>query len=151
MNSVNVLEQSLADARVFEDILDRTRIFGQEQMFLIGVRVLSNTLAADQSGEAYARLAEVMAEKLLEATKENIVERHGTFPDAEIALIAMGKFGGMEMTASSDLDLILIYKTPDGINQSDGEKPLSPSQYFIRLTQRFVTASICTNGRRSTL
>ena len=134
------LEQSLADARVFEDILDRTRIFGQEQMFLIGVRVLSNTLAADQSGEAYARLAEVMAEKLLEAAKENIIERHGTFPDAEIALIAMGKFGGMEMTASSDLDLILIYKTPDGINQSDGEKPLSPSQYFIRLTQRFVTA-----------
>ena len=78
-------------ARVFEDILDRTRIFGQEQMFLIGVRVLSNTLAADQSGEAYARLAEVMAEKLLQTAKENIIERHGIFPDADMALIAMGQ------------------------------------------------------------
>ena len=134
------LEQSLTDARVFEDILDRTRIFGQEQMFLIGVRVLSNTLAADQSGEAYARLAEVMAEKLLEVAKENIKEQHGVFPSAEMALIALGKFGGMEMTASSDLDVILIYETPDELKQSDGIKPLSPSQYFIRLTQRFVAA-----------
>lgn len=134
------LNQSLADARVFEDILDRTRIFGQEQMFLIGVRVLSNTLVADQSGEAYVRLAEVMSEKLLEAARENIIEQHGVFPGAEMALIALGKFGGMEMTAASDLDVILIYETPDDVTQSDGNKPLATSQYFIRLTQRFVSA-----------
>ena len=134
------LDQSLADARVFEDILDRTRIFGQEQMFLIGVRVLSNTLAADQSGEAYARLAEVMSEKLLDASTVNIIEQHGVIPGAEMALIALGKFGGMEMTAASDLDLILIYETQEDITQSDGAKPLTSSQYFIRLTQRFVTA-----------
>ena len=134
------LNQSLADARVFEDILDRTRIFGQEQMFLIGVRVLSNTLAADQSGEAYALLAEVMSEKLLEAAKENIKEQHGEIKGADIALVALGKFGGMEMTAASDLDMILIYETPDETPQSDGKKPLAASQYFIRLTQRFVTA-----------
>ena len=134
------LNQSLADARVFEDILDRTRIFGQEQMFLIGVRVLSNTLVADQSGEAYVRLAEVMSEKLLEAARENIIEQHGVFPGADMALIALGKFGGMEMTAASDLDVILIYETPDDVKQSDGNKPLATSQYFIRLTQRFVSA-----------
>ena len=33
-------------------------MFGQEQMFLIGARILSGTVSAEQAGEAFARLAE---------------------------------------------------------------------------------------------
>jgi glutamate-ammonia-ligase adenylyltransferase len=52
----------------------------------------------------------------------------------------MGKLGGREMTASSDLDLILIYDAPEGTELSDGKRPLSPNQYFSRLTQRLISA-----------
>jgi len=52
----------------------------------------------------------------------------------------MGKLGGREMTASSDLDLILIYDAPEGAELSDGKRPLSPNQYFTRLTQRLISA-----------
>ncbi|MEQ1669431.1 MAG: bifunctional [glutamine synthetase] adenylyltransferase/[glutamine synthetase]-adenylyl-L-tyrosine phosphorylase, partial [Hyphomicrobium sp.] len=42
--------------------------------------------------------------------------------------------------ASSDIDLILIYDcAPDAI-QSDGRRPLAPSHYYARLTQRLITA-----------
>jgi len=52
----------------------------------------------------------------------------------------MGKLGGREMTASSDLDLIVVYDyDPDAI-QSDGARPLPPSQYYARFTQRLITA-----------
>jgi glutamate-ammonia-ligase adenylyltransferase len=51
----------------------------------------------------------------------------------------MGKLGGREMTAASDLDLILIYEHPDDA-VSDGERSLEPSQYYARLTQRLVAA-----------
>jgi glutamate-ammonia-ligase adenylyltransferase len=52
----------------------------------------------------------------------------------------MGKLGGYEMTASSDLDLILIYDFNQDQVQSDGKKPLSPTQYYSRITQRLISA-----------
>ncbi|MEP3274865.1 MAG: bifunctional [glutamine synthetase] adenylyltransferase/[glutamine synthetase]-adenylyl-L-tyrosine phosphorylase [Stappiaceae bacterium] len=137
---VRRLERSLGDARSYEDILDRSRIFGQEQMFLIGVRVLSDTLSAGQVGKAYARLAEVMVSRLFEAAKTEMALNHGIVEGADVAVLAMGKLGGEEMSASSDLDLILLYDFPEDVKQSNGAKPLSPSQYFIRLTQRLVAA-----------
>src|SRR5690606_5919906 len=44
--------------------LDRARVIGNEQAFLIGVRVLSGTINANQAGEAYARLAEQLIDAL---------------------------------------------------------------------------------------
>ena len=52
----------------------------------------------------------------------------------------MGKLGSREMTASSDLDLLVIYDAdPDGPD-SDGPRPLAPSRYYTRLTQRLIGA-----------
>jgi len=52
----------------------------------------------------------------------------------------MGKLGSREMTAASDLDLILIYDfTPDA-GESAGPKPLAASVYYARLTQRLLAA-----------
>ena len=53
------LGRSLQQATGYEDFLDRIRIFAQEQMFLIGTRILSGTVSAEQAGEVYARLADV--------------------------------------------------------------------------------------------
>ena len=41
------LEATLAQASDYEDILDRARIFGQEQAFLIGVRVLAGRVLSN--------------------------------------------------------------------------------------------------------
>jgi glutamine synthetase adenylyltransferase len=45
------LSVSLAQAGSHEDFLDRVRLFGQEQIFLIGARILSGTVSAQQAGE----------------------------------------------------------------------------------------------------
>jgi [glutamine synthetase] adenylyltransferase / [glutamine synthetase]-adenylyl-L-tyrosine phosphorylase len=52
----------------------------------------------------------------------------------------MGKLGGREMTASSDLDLILIYDFDAAATMSSGPKPLPITQYYTRLTQRLISA-----------
>src|SRR5690606_30381470 len=44
------LAVTLAEAVSYEDALDRARIFGQEQAFLIGVRVLAESLGVRQAG-----------------------------------------------------------------------------------------------------
>src|SRR4029077_10530519 len=61
-------------------------------------------------------------------------------PGAEFAVIALGKLGGREMTASSDLDLVFVYDVPAGVEVSDGPRPLSPTLYFARLAQRLIAA-----------
>ena len=52
----------------------------------------------------------------------------------------MGKLGGEEMTAASDLDLILVYDFDEEHPESDGARPLYGGQYFARLTQRLISA-----------
>ncbi|MBV8840068.1 MAG: bifunctional [glutamine synthetase] adenylyltransferase/[glutamine synthetase]-adenylyl-L-tyrosine phosphorylase, partial [Alphaproteobacteria bacterium] len=103
------LARTLGEARTYEDLLDRTRAFGQEQMFLIGARVLSGTISAEQAGEAFAQLADVLIRAVHRGVEEKFVETHGRIRGQESVVLALGKLGGREMTASSDLDLIIVY------------------------------------------
>ena len=50
------------------------------------------------------------------------------------------------MTASSDLDLMLIYDSEPGTENSSGAKPLSVNQYFTRLTQRLINSITAPTG-----
>ncbi len=54
------LARVLGEARSYEDLLDAIRLFGQEHMFLIGARILSGSVSAEQAGEVFARLADVL-------------------------------------------------------------------------------------------
>nr|WP_245263267.1 bifunctional [glutamine synthetase] adenylyltransferase/[glutamine synthetase]-adenylyl-L-tyrosine phosphorylase [Azorhizobium doebereinerae] len=124
-----------------EEQFDRARRFRQEQHVLIGVRIASGTLPAARAGEAYARLAEVIIRALHARVWARFQETHGTIAGAETAVLFMGKLGGREMTAGSDLDLILLYDyAPDADTTSDGPRPLQGAHYFARFTQRLVTA-----------
>ena len=51
----------------------------------------------------------------------------------------MGKLGSREMTASSDLDLIVIYDA-EGAEASEGRRPLPTTVYYARLTQALIAA-----------
>jgi glutamate-ammonia-ligase adenylyltransferase len=134
------LGRTLAQSGSYEDFLDRVRMFGQEQMVLIGARILSGTVSAEQAGEAFARLADVMIAALHRAVEESFAAVHGRLTRQQSAVLAMGKLGGREMTAGSDLDLILIYDFDEVRSDSEGPRPLSGMQYFARLTQRLISA-----------
>jgi glutamate-ammonia-ligase adenylyltransferase len=131
---------AIAEAKDYQDALDRARITGREQGFLIGVRVISGTLSARQAGAAYAAHAETLIEALAERVEAEMVRVHGRIPGGQAALIAMGKLGGREMTAGSDLDLIIVYDYEGDNVQSDGPKSLPGAQYYSRFTQRLIAA-----------
>jgi glutamate-ammonia-ligase adenylyltransferase len=137
---VEGLERSLAQSNSYEDFLDRIRIFAQEHMFLVGTRILSGTVTAEQAGEAHARLADMFVRALHRAVSENFAKLYGRVPRQEVAILALGKLGGREMTATSDLDLIVVYDFDPENPDSDGEQPLHAVQYFARLTQRLISA-----------
>jgi len=134
------LERTIGESRSYEDFLDRLRIFGQEQMFLVGARILSGTVSAEQAGEAFARLADVVIRALHRRVEDMFTESHGRIRGQQTVLLALGKLGGREMTATSDLDLIIVYDFDPERPQSDGKRSLYGAQYFARLTQRLISA-----------
>jgi glutamate-ammonia-ligase adenylyltransferase len=55
-------------------------------------------------------------------------------------VVGMGKLGGRELNAGSDIDLILFYETDDGSVRGSGPAGAAPSlhEHFTRVAQRFV-------------
>jgi glutamate-ammonia-ligase adenylyltransferase len=138
-NLDETIRAELATAVDEQDVLDRARVIGSEQAFLIGVKVLSGSINASEAGEAYALLAEKLITALADDVKRDMARTHGIVPGGGAVVVAMGKLGGCEMTASSDVDLIVVYDFDSKAIQSDGPKPLAPSQYYARFTQRLIS------------
>jgi len=134
------LTRALADAQVFEDVLDICRHWTNDQRFLVGVQTLHGTQAPGHAGHALSDIADVVLEELLGRTWGEFAKTHGAMPGGAVVVVALGKLGGQEMTPTSDLDLIMVYDVPEGVDQSDGHKPLPPTVYYTRLVQRFVNA-----------
>jgi [glutamine synthetase] adenylyltransferase / [glutamine synthetase]-adenylyl-L-tyrosine phosphorylase len=123
-----LIRREISEAGSYEERLNRARAAGQEQAFFIGVQLLSRQITPGGAGRAYSRLAEALIENLLDSVQ---AQYGGSL--AAPAVIGMGKLGGSEMTASSDLDLIVVYgNTPE-------TAPLA-SQHYARLTQRLISA-----------
>ena len=134
------LDRSLEDARSSETVLDAIRLFGQEHMFLIGARILSGSLTAEQAGDVFARLADVLLRAVHRWVEADFAAAHGRIQGGQSAIVALGRLGAREMTAGSDLDLIVIYDFDPEHPLSDGARPLYGTQYFARLTQRMISA-----------
>jgi len=124
----------------FEEVLDGARRFTRESIFRVGVQIVEGVAKAEAAGPALADIAECVIAGLLPRVEGELAAGHGRIPGGGFAVVAMGKLGGREMTASSDLDLVFVYDVPPGVEASDGARPLSPTVYFARLAQRLIAA-----------
>src|ERR1700680_99012 len=134
------LAATLSGAHSYEKSVDRLRLFGQESLFLIGTRILSGTVSARQASIAFADVAEGIVHTVHGLVTERFVAQHGRISGQETAVVAMGRLGSREMTASSDLDLILLYDFDSEYPDSDGARSLHGAHYFARFTQRLISA-----------
>ena len=142
-------ETYVEQARNTEDALDRARDFAAEEMFLIGLHLLSGRLDPDRAGRAYSALAQALVGTMLKQVAAAFAADHGRVRGGRVVVLAMGKLGSREMTAASDLDLILIYDFPVDASESEGPKPLGPVVYYTRLTQRLLAALTAPTRRGS--
>lgn len=136
---VKDLEMALAASDDYEDQLNITRRWQKEHHFRLGVLQLRNIADAFEASLGYSELAQACLIGLLPVVEREFGRKHGHIQGGGLAILAMGKLGSDEMTATSDLDLIVIYD-PAGQEGSDGKRPLATVQYYARLTQALVTA-----------
>jgi glutamate-ammonia-ligase adenylyltransferase len=137
---MNDLDARLAREDMVEDWLDAARRWANDQKFQIDVQTIKNRHTPHQAGRALADVADVAIRSLFPRIAEDFAAKHGHFDGGGLAVFALGKHGGQELSPGSDLDMVFIYDVPENAEESDGEKPLSPGHYFIRLSQRYINA-----------
>jgi glutamate-ammonia-ligase adenylyltransferase len=124
-----LLKRALIEAGDLEQTVAVTRRFVRREEFHLSVATLEGRLDADAAGQLRSDLAAAALSVLLPRVMKAHEARYGTVAGAAFGVVALGKTGGSEMLAGSDLDLMLIYDF--------GPAETAPVQYFVRLANAF--------------
>ena len=114
-------------------------------------RVMARLITRDLGGIAdldevvgtVTQLAEIAIRTAVAQLHGDLAATHGEPRGAargtpqQLHVVGMGKLGGAELNASSDIDLILVYPEE---GDTDGKRPLSNHEFFTRLTRRLIGA-----------
>jgi [glutamine synthetase] adenylyltransferase / [glutamine synthetase]-adenylyl-L-tyrosine phosphorylase len=134
------IRQFIGQPSAHEDFLDRARDAARQMRFVTGARLLSGIISPAQVGEAYAAIARAIIRASFEQVRQVFEAEHGVVAGGQIAILGLGRLGTRELTAGSDLDLVVIYDFDEERRESSGPRPLDAVVYFTRLTQRLVAA-----------
>ncbi|MGO4914983.1 glutamine-synthetase adenylyltransferase [Pseudogemmobacter sp. W21_MBD1_M6] len=133
------LSAHLAEVPDYEAKLDSARRWMKEWHFRVGVHHLRGLIDADRAGRQYADLASAVIGGMWPAVLAEFEAKHGCPPGKGAVVLGMGSLGAGRLNAHSDLDLIVIYDG-EGVEMSEGRRPLATRPYYARLTQALVTA-----------
>ena len=137
VREVTAIADAIGATESFEEAMDVARRLHREATFKIAAQVLERVATADAAGRAFADLADAVIRGLAAASLDEVERIAGTLA-GDVAVVALGKCGSAEMTATSDLDLMTLYRGADGGVSRD--KQWSPETFFARFTHRLVAA-----------
>lgn len=121
------LEQALEASRDFEAKLDALRVFTKSRTKNLQTRDEAGEIPLLSLFEELTSLAEAVLGGSLKVVKEEMANKY-PLPTGAFAIVAMGKFGGRELTYRSDLDLIYLFENPED------------REFYTRLGERILTA-----------
>ena len=143
VDSARLLRVRLRDAATLEDIIDITRRMVREEEFGLAAATIDGRLDADDAGLRRTALADAALSALLDPVLVDFRSRFGRVRGGGMAVVVLGKAGGREMMAGSDLDLMLIYDHPEDVTESHGRagsRRLPASQWFVRAAHAYIAA-----------
>jgi glutamate-ammonia-ligase adenylyltransferase len=136
----SALRRRLRDARGLEEAIELTGRAVVAEDFSISVATMEGRLDADEAGIQRTNMADAALRALLPPVLADFTARFGRMRGGGMAVVALGKAGGREMLAGSDLDLMLIYDHPADVTESRGARTMAASQWFVRLAHAYVAA-----------
>lgn len=131
------MEADVAAAADFEGAMNVVRRVLREQRFRVGIHLVTGRAGGEAAGRAYTALADAAIQTLGRAALAEVTRQGGAMGGA-VAVVALGKAGSREMTASSDLDLMTVYEAPP--EAASAAKGWSADVFYVRFTQRLIAA-----------
>jgi glutamate-ammonia-ligase adenylyltransferase len=139
------IKRILDAAQGTEAVLDGLNYLKLATSLRIAVSQLRENLAGEEAQTALSGLASALLGGVVEIAGCEIEARHGAFPgcadsaqrQGSMAIIGYGSLGASELGYDSDLDIVFLFDSINGM--SDGARPLPPERYFARLAQRVLS------------
>ena len=121
------------------------REFQRAALFRVALADITGRLPLMKVSDRLTDIAELIVRDALSLAWTQLTQKHGvpqvTHPNgrapAGMVVVAYGKFGGIELSYSSDLDLVFLYEA-DTEGRTPGPTPIEPSVFFQRLAQRLM-------------
>ena len=108
------------------------RAWKSQEMLRIGFREISGLAGFSETVRDITAVAEHCVHEVYSACFEHLAKRWGR-PQTGFGILAMGKFGGIELNYSSDIDLIFFYGDEGFINSR-----FSYHEFFTRLGEKII-------------
>lgn len=131
--------EGLKRAEDYEERLDLLRRIKGLEIFRIGINGILGNLSTRQISAQITFLAEATLDTALKVSCQELARTHGEPRGARFSVIGLGKLGGKELIYGSDLDIIFVYED-GGAGSTDGGRPISNQEFFIKLAQRTISA-----------
>jgi glutamate-ammonia-ligase adenylyltransferase len=125
---------------------DAIRNFQQAATFRVAVADLSGSLPLMKVSDRLTDIAEMVLQAALDLSWSEVTPQYGVpqcrengkVREVNFAVVAYGKFGGLELGYGSDLDLIFLNDSAGEAQETNGGKTLENSVFFVRLTRRII-------------
>jgi glutamate-ammonia-ligase adenylyltransferase len=133
--------QSEAD---LEQKLQVVRWFKQAHVLRVAAADITGTLPLMHVSDYLTNIATVVVDKVRELILFDMVKTYGNpqlprqYRRQGFTIVAYGKLGGLELSYSSDLDLLFLHPKLDSHAITDGENSISNEKFYTRLGQRIV-------------
>ncbi len=146
----SILQQRLlrVEADDEETMISVLRLFKKMQVLAVAASDVIDHHHIMKISDSLTFIAEVVLEASLQRAFSQLVKRHGypisksgepvTEANSGFAIIGYGKLGGIELSYSSDLDLVFIHQIKEQA-MTTGEKPISGMKFAARLAQKLMT------------
>ena len=147
---VDVLQNELRQfmLRIPEDDLERQmdtlRQFKHAHVLRVAASELTGTLPLMKVSDYLTWLAEAVLQTVFELAWRQMTEKYGRpqrekgVPcDPDFIIVGYGKVGGLELSYSSDLDLVFVHDASPAL-ETDGENAIDNNMFFARLGQRII-------------
>jgi glutamate-ammonia-ligase adenylyltransferase len=118
------LRQISATDTNHEQWLNRLRRLKRRELLRIGTRDIVLGVSTVDVMRELSVLADALVQGALEGVWQRLRRDQGGLPDrlkASFCVMAMGKLGGDELNYSSDIDLLGLYETVEGLEEMGGE------------------------------
>jgi glutamate-ammonia-ligase adenylyltransferase len=129
-----------------EAALEAIRAFQRTATFRIAIADRLSSLPLMKVSDRLTDTAELVLEFSLRAAWREVTAKFGKpmcgeppqLIEAGFAVIGYGKLGGLELSYSSDLDLVFLHDSSGTHQETTGTPPLDNERFFARLTQRLI-------------
>jgi len=128
-----------------EGQMEALRLFKQVNVLRIAASDLTGVLPVMVVSDKLTDIAEVITEKVLALSWQSVCARYGVPVGASanvvsgFTVVGFGKMGGFELGFGSDLDLIFLHKDTQNDELTQGDRPTSLSEFYIRLGRKVIT------------